>query len=35
MAVISSQTPTDNITGEEPEVEKPEFKPSKKKRRSA
>jgi hypothetical protein len=35
MAVISSQTPTDNITGEEPEVEKPEFKPRKKKRRAA
>jgi hypothetical protein len=26
MAVISSQTPTENITGEEPEVEKPAFK---------
>jgi hypothetical protein len=35
MAVISSQTPTDNITGEEPEVERPEFKPRKKKRRAA
>lgn len=32
MAVISSQTPTDNITGEEPEVEEPEFKPRKKRR---
>lgn len=33
MAVISSQTPTDNITGEEPE-EKPELKVPKRKRRS-
>lgn len=32
MAVISSQTPTGNITGEEPEVQQ-EFKPRKRKRR--
>lgn len=33
MAVISSQTPTSNITGEEPE-ERPAFKPRKRKRRT-
>lgn len=35
MAVISSQTPTDNITGEEPESSQPEFKPRKRKRKNA
>lgn len=34
MAVISAQTPTNNITGEEPEEPRPEFKPRKRKRRT-
>ena len=34
MAVISSQTPTNNITGEEPEEPAPVFKPRKRKRRA-
>lgn len=33
MAVISSQTPTNNITGEDPEAPRPEFKPRKRKKR--
>lgn len=32
MAIISSQTPVDNITGEEPEVEKPVHPPRKRKK---
>lgn len=32
MAVISSQTPTSNITGEDPEEKKPMFKPRKRRR---
>ncbi len=35
MAVISSQTPTDNITGEESEASQPEFKPRKRRRKNA
>lgn len=35
MAVISSQTPTNNITGEEPEEPMPEFKPRKRKRKTS
>jgi hypothetical protein len=34
MAVISSQTPTNNITGEEPEDPAPAFKPRKRKKRT-
>lgn len=34
MAVISSQTPTNNITGEEPEEAPPAFKPRKRKKRT-
>lgn len=34
MAVISSQTPTSNITGEDPEEPEPKFKPRKRKRRT-
>lgn len=35
MAVISSQTPTSNITGEDPEEPPPAFKPRKRKRRNS
>jgi hypothetical protein len=34
MAVISSQTPTNNITGEEPEEPRPTFKPRKRKKKT-
>ncbi len=35
MAVISSQTPTSNITGEEPEAPQEEFKPRKRRKRTS